>query len=318
MRFKPIASAGGITLRHPYEGYVSFTSSPYTAHLAWAAVDLSTSTEFGDEALSPVEGTVDKVVEVNSGVGVYGKIDYMISIRPRGCSKLRVKIMHVRPAVKPGEEVVEGSLIGRFIRTNYFSYHHLPHMHVEVCRDSSLRPTRALPLTPLIQVGALRALREVKVRVEEVEEGYALCRVEGVEVGVVGTVNRNAALLNGQVGVRAEYLGLLGLKEATPGEKVELAGETVAYIKLRRAGGWLALPSRTSFKAWYARVQRAYMSRGEAPEPRLRVNSPATDKIRGLELLLSERHQVKLIPYLGSSLHELRGATFTLSVKLLS
>ncbi|PCN49849.1 hypothetical protein B6U99_07525, partial [Candidatus Geothermarchaeota archaeon ex4572_27] len=75
MRFKPIAEAQGVTLSHPYEGYASFTSSPYTAHLHWSAVDLSTATKFGEEALSPVEGVVERVLRVDVGPGPYERED---------------------------------------------------------------------------------------------------------------------------------------------------------------------------------------------------------------------------------------------------
>ncbi|RLF11754.1 MAG: hypothetical protein DRJ98_02625 [Thermoprotei archaeon] len=319
LKFKPIASALGVTLSHPYEGYVSFTSSPYTPHVAWSAVDLSTSTKFGDEALSPVEGKVERIVKASSGAGPYERLDYMISIKPRRSEKVRVKVMHVKPAVKAGDHVVEEDLLGRYIRTNYFSYHHVPHLHVEVCRDTSLRPTRAAPLTPLLPLSEKPSLKKLKVVVDKVEESFALCSLENGGLGITCTIgaSRRRALLNGQLGVRAEYLGLLGLRDVEINDPVKVAGSEVAYVKSQLGDRAIAITSRSlSFKSWLRKLQRAYLSRNEAPKPRVKVTSTEA-QVRGVELLLSKRWQVKLIPYQGRSWgEELRGKRLELSLSL--
>ena len=215
--------------------------------------------------------------------------------------------MHVKPKVRPGEEVSIGSLLGTFIRTNYFSYHHVPHMHVEVCRDGSLRPTRAAPLRVLMPVGVEAPLEELKVKVEVVEDGYALCSVEEAKLGIVGSVRGAPILVNGQLGVRAEYLGLLACHGGVrPGAKVRVSGVEVGYVKVKVGGGWIALTDRVSFREWLYSVSLAYMSKGLAPQPKLSASCGELP-IRGVELMLSAKWPLKLIPWQGQSLDHLWG-----------
>jgi len=319
-----VAEARGVVLRHSLEGHVSFTSSPYTPHLRWAAVDLSASTQFGSEAPSPVAGIVEEVLKVDCGPGPYSRVDYLVSIRVEG-SSARVKVMHLEPSVKPGERVQEGSTLGRYLRSNYFSYHHVPHLHVEVCRDRSLRPTRALRLTPTIPPPNPPANSELEVRVEEVEDGFALCSLvkPAHELGVVASIgsSRRPALLNGQVGVRAEYLGLLVDGDVKVGEEVVVAGRAVAFVKACWGRRAIALSRRrASFKSWREVVQRAYVSKSMAPQPMIEVGveGGAVDPpVRGLELMLSKTRPVKLVPWPGRTWSRgLEGARVKLFLKL--
>ena len=48
----PLARVRGVEIHAPSGGYASFFSSPFTPHLLGAAVDISDSLDFGEEAPS--------------------------------------------------------------------------------------------------------------------------------------------------------------------------------------------------------------------------------------------------------------------------
>ncbi len=215
-----VAWAGTAEVYAPGDKWmVSFFASRRAIHAFIKAVDISTDAEFGGEALSPVEGIVEKVVEVDAGPGPYSHHDYVIVVR---CGKTFVRIMHVRPRVIPGDRIRVGDYIGRFIRSNCMSRKFVPHMHVEI--------TRAIKIEDRTQNYLIHVAKEfvdfvrknrvfasgypvLKARVVHVSEDYTL--LEPLEGGKCLSVvaARREAVIDGEVRRKTVYVGLIEIED---------------------------------------------------------------------------------------------------------
>ncbi len=291
------AKAGDVEIYVPRDFYLSFFSSPYTPHLLGRAVDVSTSTEFGDEFYSPVSGKVVKVVKIYSGLGPYSESDYVIFLKHMN---YYVKLMHVEPVVRVGDSLYLGDVVGRYLRSNYFSYHHLPHAHVEVLKHLTLRPTRSLRVRVSDElldgfgdvsesdVGG----RGLELEVVKVCKGYYLCRASTRPIALAGGV---PVIPQGELGVGVGYLGLihLGSKPSILSE-VRFSGIKVGYTL--RVRDWYSLlgTEKMSSRDWFSRmtsISNILSGRGwEGVD--VYVNGV---KVRGVELLLSSLCDVKVV-----------------------
>jgi len=290
-----IAEAKGIEI-YSFTGAVnSFFSSPYAPHLKCAAVDISTSFDFGAEALSPVTGIVDKIIEVDSGIGKYSKKDYIISIKPKKRSKTRIKIMHAEPLVKPGDKIHVGDVIGKYIRTNYFSYHHIPHIHVEVCSNESLAPSRAIqlkiakPMPPYYPVENL-----LKLKVEVVKRDFILCSLSSAKNIIIASSKNPIAVNTIIIEGPLPYVGLIG----------EISDRKILFLdcslKVLRtfSTASIAAPLNISYMKWFYLKQMSIIS-GLAKEKYKLKWLKAYSKeipIKGIEIFYNTRYLVKLIP----------------------
>lgn len=292
------------------DGYASFFSSHYTPHINCAAVDISNSLEFDDDALSPISGVVEKIYKIEAPYGRYSKVDYIIRLKLSG-TKYRAKLMHVVPTVSLNERVEVGDPIGKYIRSNYFSYHHLPHIHLEICRDSSLRPSRAIKLKLcrefLSYMGfnlstlthyATNSL--LPVSITDVGNGFILCRIlEGLPAVLSATSKLSLGFINGQLGIGLCYLGFIHLdKKPNINEKVILTSTTIGYIKKHFEWCSLVVPrSNMSLRRWLSEHGVLDLLSGfdRSSQEFLIVISPDNTVIRGLEFLISRKAQLKLI-----------------------
>jgi hypothetical protein len=140
----------------------SFFASPYIAHREFAAVDIYQGRDFGDTALSPVAGKVFKTMKFESPSLGKSLPEYLILI---GTGDYLVRIMHVEPSVRKGEEIHIGDDIGRFITNGYFFSWVDAGMHVEVRdRDDYLRARGGYELIPALKnkVTAEKPVPEMK------------------------------------------------------------------------------------------------------------------------------------------------------------
>ncbi|MCS7385713.1 MAG: M23 family metallopeptidase [archaeon GB-1867-005] len=125
-----IAKCRGLEVKVPSSCWFSFFNSPYPAHKSSSAIDIY----FPDlEALFPAEEGV--VLEVEKFECPRFRrdadgFDYLTIIRVGDDAVL--KILHVKPKVKPGERVSLGDYLGVLWTSGYFSPWSDLHMHIEV------------------------------------------------------------------------------------------------------------------------------------------------------------------------------------------
>jgi len=104
--------------------------------------------------------------------------------------------MHIKPLVGIGEKVEVGGVIGLYIRTNYFAYHHIPHIHIEICRDSTLRPSRAMELSSHSEFIRQKVLEDItktnylRLKVVSIHENFITCKVRDLntQAGILSHV----------------------------------------------------------------------------------------------------------------------------------
>ncbi len=218
-----LARVGSVDIYAPCSKWMaSFFCSRRAIHARAQALDLSTDAEFGGEALSPVEGRVELVKEIDAGSGPYSRSDYIIVVR---CGRLFTRILHVRPSVMPGDRVSVGDYIGRFVKSNSMGWPLVPHMHIEVTRALKIGDyTQNYYFTASPQlVEFLRRERVfaygypvLKARVVHASQGYTL--LKPVEGGSCITVvaSRREAVLDGEVRDETVYVGLVSIEPKPP------------------------------------------------------------------------------------------------------
>ncbi len=301
-----IAKAGGCEIYAPSDTwFVSFFSSPYPPHVMSRALDLSTSFEFGDEALSPVEGIVEKIVRFDAGPGPYSKYDYVLLLR----SGTRwVKIMHVEPCVAVNEKVFVGDPIGRYIRTNFFDRHHAPHMHIEVLRDRSLRPSRAFVIEPSPEFLELMSKRcvdaskcsSMKLRTVYACDEYTFLEPVEMEATCLATnVKDTMCVVNAMISRATPYVGLIKLREEgkiKPGAVVRFLGVCLGYVAKIRQCYAIVLPTRVRYDEWFWNyVSLRNMARNPVPCTTKSIDVYVDTCLREvLELLISMNACVKI------------------------
>lgn len=124
--------------------YLSMTNSPYPPHIVGYAVDI-----YPRYPYLPVEkGVVTRVISFPAPKNRPDaeEVDYVINV---DLGKHVLKILHVKPAVRPGDKLFLGDYIGEPIVSGYLRPWSDPHMHVEVRkRGDTLRALGSLYLTP--------------------------------------------------------------------------------------------------------------------------------------------------------------------------
>ncbi len=146
-----VATAHGVEINatEDMSGFSLF-NSPYHAHRNLEAIDLIPNKNFGDEALSPVNGTVEKILKFKvKSVSLFframdiestkfdaDEYEYLILIRSKENRKKIVKILHVKPKVKEGEKIYVNDPLGILVRTRHYSFWAAPHVHLEIRNEN--------------------------------------------------------------------------------------------------------------------------------------------------------------------------------------
>jgi len=172
---KKIASHDEIDIFAPENSRFSFLKSPYAAHITHSAVDIYYG-DFGNEALSPVDGEVIDVQSFDTPTPFkeWNSKEYVIAIRQ---NEMVIKILHVKPDVTPGDSISKGESIGTFIHNGYFIFWNDPVMHVEVRHlNDYLRASNNLCLVPNIEWNELPSSRNIEFEcsVEMINKQYSL------------------------------------------------------------------------------------------------------------------------------------------------
>ncbi len=149
--FMIVATAHGVEINatEDLSGFSLF-NSPYHSHKNLEAIDLIPNKNFGEEALSPVNGVVEKILKFKvKSVSLFFKVmdvestkfeaeeyEHVILIRSRENKKKIVKILHVKPTVKEGDRIYVNDPLGTLVRTKHYSFWAAPHLHVEVRNEN--------------------------------------------------------------------------------------------------------------------------------------------------------------------------------------
>jgi hypothetical protein len=128
---------------------VTFTDSPYYAHVHLSAIDIY---PLNPACLvpSPVSGRIVGIRSVKAPIPKFFKADEdekLLLIA--NDKKLVTKILHLSPLVKVGEEVEVSTPLGRYVRSGFFNFWTDHHMHVEVRpSDDPIRARGSFPIFP--------------------------------------------------------------------------------------------------------------------------------------------------------------------------
>lgn len=152
----------------------SLYNSPFPAHDRGHAVDLYP--EGGRRSVaapSPVAGTVRDVLSVGAPSRPYAAAeDHLVlvdvdaaasglrvdrGVRSDGDPGLVARVLHVDPAVNPGDRVAVGDALGRTVRSGFFAPWVADHVHLDLRpADRHLRrASGSLPIAPDVDVEAL-------------------------------------------------------------------------------------------------------------------------------------------------------------------
>jgi hypothetical protein len=128
---------------------ITFTDSPYYAHMHLSAIDIYPKNK--DSLVpSPVTGRVIRIRPVKAPLPAYFKADedeklLLIS----NSMKLTTKILHLKPCVDVGEMVEVSSPLGKYVRSGFFNFWTDYHIHVEVRpNDDPIRAQGSFPVAP--------------------------------------------------------------------------------------------------------------------------------------------------------------------------
>jgi hypothetical protein len=226
----PVAEAHGVRVYSPRDGWFSFFNSPYPAHRSMTGIDIYPGSEFGGLAPSPIEGRLIAIRRVKApGGGLFEDAGYDVLTLYESPEDpgVVVKMLHLEPAIKLGEVVAVGEMLGRLLRSGYFDFWTSPHLHLEVRRASD--PIRArggyrLKRTHQPEIGEPQG--ELRGTVSSVRPEYALINLQG---GAAARVGDTPILLDGGI----PHYRWLGLHSSTPltGGVVELCGRPIAVIE---------------------------------------------------------------------------------------
>jgi hypothetical protein len=124
---------------------VSLYNSPYPAHDRGHAVDLYPG-ENGGPAPSPVAGEVLDTRTVRCPPRDYAVAeDHLVLVDTGECV---ARVLHVKPAVEPGDEVAVGDSLGTLVRSGFFGQWVDDHIHLGF-RAPDANPYRASGSLPL-------------------------------------------------------------------------------------------------------------------------------------------------------------------------
>lgn len=155
------------------DGYRRFSlfNSPYPAHDGGYAIDMYPVADPGPgdgehAAPSPVAGPVRDVRRVRAPLKPYAaERDHLLLVdcdAPDAAAGLVARLLHVDPAVAPGDRVAVGDSLGTLVRSGFFAQWVGPHVHLGF-RAPDQNPHRArgslpvnvdVPITPLDWDGA--------------------------------------------------------------------------------------------------------------------------------------------------------------------
>ena len=232
---KLIASSGGVNIYCPEEGRYSFFNSPYPMHRLCAGVDVYPGGTFGDAAPSPVHGKVIKVrmVKCPQGKGFRSSDrDYVILLQSLENAERWIKILHVEPFVKVGDNVEPGAELGNLIRSGFFDFWTDAHIHVEGRKPSDpIRARGGFKIERLIEVDISETNpKDLTGMVIESKPEYSLVTLdEKLEQGVGVDLDGKVGILDAGI----PHYGWIGVHTNSShpvGRAVRLCGKEIGTV----------------------------------------------------------------------------------------
>ncbi|MFB6184256.1 MAG: hypothetical protein ABEI96_06840 [Haloarculaceae archaeon] len=227
----------GSTMLAQYRRF-SLYNSPYVSHRGGCAIDLYPDSQTA--APSPVAGDVLETRTVDAPPKPYAVDHDHLIVLDAGEDVARV--LHVNPAVEPGDAVDVGDSLGRMVRSGFFAPWVDNHLHLgfrehgtDYRRASGSLPIRVdVPVEPLSWDGT--------GTVVETDDTYAVLdspthpdpgkRFAGVAAGLIGSRDRRAVLDGGLP--HYDGGGLLAADGSAPAVATEtdvtLAGHRVGTV----------------------------------------------------------------------------------------
>ncbi len=246
-QFIAIAKGLSVDIYAPNDASISFFNSPFPAHRASKAVDIyPANAKFGDVALSPIEGTVKAIHEYSSPNLYPDKqplSEYLVLFECITNPEVNVKIIHLCPSVRVGDEIKVGDKIGTFIRSGYYPFWVDPHLHVEL-RDQrdAVRAGGGYPLKVWHEKQAkksgLKPAPEGNLSgtVTHVGSRYTVIRLSNDAWGNIGYFSGLKVSVGSSVGIvdgGIPYIGYGGVlvdQEVKVGQHVSLAGTRIGEV----------------------------------------------------------------------------------------
>lgn len=140
-------------------------TSPYYAHQNAIGIDIYEQMTIENyEVVSPVSGKILQIKEMQAPKPRFkGGIDkeYLTVIENPNDKNTVYKILHIKPALKVGQEIEPGDYLGTTIRNGYFAPWSSPHLHLELKRPQDVfRAKRGLSFPLNTQKDIISDLQE--------------------------------------------------------------------------------------------------------------------------------------------------------------
>ncbi|MEM2938776.1 MAG: hypothetical protein QXU95_00670 [Candidatus Bathyarchaeia archaeon] len=250
-----VAHSEGVNIYCPKNGKFSFFNSPYFAHRNCASIDIYPNAWFNSVAQSPVNGEVIGIREVNRFWHKNFKCsdkDYVLLLRSLENKNKIVKILHLKPTVKVGDNMHVGEKIGVLIRSGFFDFWTEPHIHVEVRnREDPIRARGGCRIGGTIKIDDnmdLIDLMSIKGTVVDSKREYSLIAPEReFKHGIPVYLDEQIGFLDGGI----PHYGFFGVHtNFTPkiGGQVKFLNERIGLVTSVFGNMCLATFRNTMFK----------------------------------------------------------------------
>lgn len=188
--------------------YISLFNSPYYAHNHGVAADIYLgSGKFGAEAPCPSPGMVTCIKKVRAPIRKNfdaEETDYLIILKSEENPKYLIKILHINPKVKVGENLDIGDCMGTLIRSGFFNFWTDPHIHIEIRNPAdAIRAKGAYPirLLSLEKRGYSESGNSFKCKVIDVRTDYTMVEPSKRVIIKMGRFCGFAIKINNELGL---------------------------------------------------------------------------------------------------------------------
>jgi hypothetical protein len=188
--------------------YISLFNSPYYTHSHGIAADIYLgSGKFGAEAPCPSPGKVTGIKKVRTPIRKNfdaDETDYVIILESEENPKYLIKILHINPRVKVGENLDVGDCMGTLIRSGFFNYWTDPHIHMEIRKPAdAIRARGAYPIRflSLEKRGYCEPSNSFKCKVIDVRTDYTMVEPSNRTIIKMGSFCGFATKINNECGL---------------------------------------------------------------------------------------------------------------------
>lgn len=234
-----VAESHSIHIKCKESGYYSLFNSPYPAHKTHTGIDVYPDLKFGEVSPSPVDGEVIQIRTVKAPTGRGFKDaghDTVILLKSEESDSI-IKILHVDPVIEVGDKLRAGEDLGYLLRSGYYGWATLPHVHLEIrTPDDPLRARGGFQLNTVLEHDIDHLSELVGIVVDSTPE-YTLVDLNLKSNGLPGSIGDKPGLLDGGI----PYYGWLGIHMENPQEgDIKLLDQPIATVKAVHARASIA------------------------------------------------------------------------------